>query len=270
MLRVLALSLAVLSLAVFPAMAEDDPVVATVDGAKIMRSDVVAAQQGLPKEYQAYPFDAIFPQLLEILVDAKLAAAEARRSGLMDDEDVKKALARAEEQILQRALFRQRIEAQVTDEALRKRFDSQAAAPGGAEQVHARHILVDSEEEARKVIDTLKGGADFAETAKKFSTGPSGPNGGDLGYFKAEDMVPPFSQAAFAMEVGSFSQDPVRTQFGWHIIKVEDKRAAAPAAFDDVKDKLRAEMSQEIGTALATELRVKAEVTVFNADGSPR
>ena len=122
----------------------------------------------------------------------------------------------------------------------------------------------------RKVIDTLKGGADFAETAKKFSTGPSGPNGGDLGYFKAEDMVPPFSQAAFAMEVGSFSQDPVRTQFGWHIIKVEDKRSAPPAAFDDVKDKLRAEMSQEIGTALATELRLKAEVTVFNADGSPR
>ena len=270
MVRVLALSLAVLSWVVFPAMAEDDPVVAVVDGAKIMRSDVVAAQQGLPKQYQALPFESIFPQLLEILVDAKLAAAEARRNGLMDDEDVKTAMARAEEQILQRALFRQRIEKEVTDEALRKRFESQAEEPSGGEQVHARHILVDSEDEAKKVIETLKGGADFAETAKKFSTGPSGPNGGDLGYFKAEDMVPAFSQAAFAMEVGSFSQEPVRTQFGWHIIKVEDKRAAAPAAFDEVKDTLRAEMSQEIGTALATELRSKAEVTVYNADGSPR
>lgn len=271
MLRVLVLAFVAFVVAAAPVRAADDPVVAIVDGENIVRSDVEAAQRGLPEEYQRYPIELIFPQLVDMLVDAKVAAAEARRRGLLDDPDVKRTIRRTEDQVLQRALFRSHIEAAVTDDALRERFAAQTdTGGGGAEQVRARHILVEAESTARDIIVRLKGGADFAETAKELSTGPSGPNGGDLGYFTAEDMVPEFSKAAFAMEVGAFSQEPVRTQFGWHVIKVEDRRSAPPAAFDDVREKLRAEMAQEIGSALASDLRAKAKVTLFNADGSAR
>ncbi|NJO38685.1 MAG: hypothetical protein HC871_15110, partial [Rhizobiales bacterium] len=122
------------------------------------------------------------------------------------------------------------------------------------EEVRARHILLASEDDAKAVIAELEGGADFSELAKEKSTGPSGPQGGDLGYFKKGQMVPEFGDAAFAMDVGSTSAAPVKTQFGFHVIKVEDKRKVEPS-FEETEPQIRQEVARAIVTALVEDLR---------------
>jgi len=118
------------------------------------------------------------------------------------------------------------------------------------------------------VSEELAGGADFAELAKERSTGPSGPNGGDLGYFRESQMVPEFAEAAFAMEVGTSSETPVQTQFGWHVILVEDRRSVEPS-FEDSEPQLRQDVAREIVTSMVDDLREGAEIERFNLDGSP-
>ena len=133
--------------------------------------------------------------------------------------------------------------------------------------MRARHILVQTREQAMEVIGRLQKGEDFAALAKSVSTGPSGKRGGDLGYFTAERMVPPFSKAAFATRPGSFTEKPVKTQFGWHVIKVEDKRTQKPKSFDEVKNKLRNQISKDLADAVVAELRKTADVQTFGPDG---
>jgi peptidyl-prolyl cis-trans isomerase C len=128
--------------------------------------------------------------------------------------------------------------------------------------------LLETEEDAKAVIAELKGGADFAETAKAKSTGPSADNGGDLGFFTKGRMVPEFSEAAFAMKVGEVSSTPVQTQFGWHVIKVDDRRQAPPPSFEESVDQLRDEGARQIIAAELVSLREGLEIKTFNLDGS--
>ena len=128
---------------------------------------------------------------------------------------------------------------------------------------------METEGRASEIIADLKKGEDFAELARKRSTGPSASAGGDLGYFSADQMVPEFAKAAFALDKGEFTETPVKTQFGWHVIKVEDRRPAAPPTVEEVSETLRAELSREIGAAYIQGLREKADVQRFDPDGSP-
>jgi peptidyl-prolyl cis-trans isomerase C len=168
------------------------------------------------------------------------------------------------------ALLRQRVTDGTDDAGLQARFEELKKQPDFVhDEVHARHILVDEEAAAKQVITALEGGADFAEQAKTHSKDTSAAaRGGDLGYFRIEQMVPEFGAAAFAMDKGQISKEPIKTQFGWHVIQVLDKRKVEPS-FEETAPQLRQDMAREIVTALVTDLREGAKIERFNIDGSP-
>ncbi len=255
----------VLALLAFPAVLHaqqdgtpDDLVVARIDGEEIRQSEVMAMARTLPPQYQAQ-LQQYYPLLVQRLVDFKLA----------DDEAVRVRLAKAEEQVIREGYIEREVLAQITDDALQAEYKDFVANNPPATEHHARHILVTSEENAREVIAKLDEGADFAELAKERSTGPSGVKGGDLGYFTADQMVPEFSEAAAKLEPGQYSKDPVQTQFGWHVIKVEDRRTAAPPGFEEVEKKLREELAREAVTAIFKQLREGATVEIVSEAAAP-
>jgi len=250
------------------AAAPADPVVAKVNGQPIHLSELNQAAQTLPPELRSIPPQTLFPMLLDQQIDRKALVQEARKSGLDKDPMVQRQMALAEDSALQSALLSKQVGPSVTEAAIRARYDKDLADKPGQEEVHARHILVPTEEEAKKVIAELKKGADFATLAKQYSKDPGAAQGGDLGWFKKDEMVPAFSAAAFALQPGQVSDKPVKTEFGWHVIKLEAKRNAEPPSFEQAHDGLRQKMIQE-GVQKAVQ-QARADVTVekFNMDGS--
>ncbi len=247
----------------------DDPVVAIVNGAPIHRSDVEEARGRLPNQFRQIPFQAVFDVLVNSLINTKLVAEKAREQGLHEDDQVKSRIARIEDQILERVFLARYIDERVTEDVMQERYKKLVEETKDKEEIRARHILVETEGKAKEIIADLKKGEDFAELAKKRSAGPSAYNGGDLGFFSADQMVPEFAKAAFALDKGQFTETPVQTQFGWHVIKVEDRRDAATPTVEGVAESMRADLAREIGTAYIQGLRKEADVQRFNPDGSP-
>jgi len=249
---------------------EKDPIVARVNGEEIRRSALDRARTLLPEQYRQIPMEMVFKVLVDSLVDMERAAADAREQGLHRSDVFKKQMASIEKQVLQRMAFSQEMESKVTDEAVRKRYDTFVEAAASNEEVHARHILLKTEDEAKAVIGELDGGGDFAQLARDKSTGPSGPGGGDLGFFGRGQMVPEFEEAAFKLETGTHTSTPVKTQFGWHVIKVEERRKAEPPPFEQAEEQLRAELQQTVGAAYVERLRKDAKIEHYNLDGTPQ
>ena len=248
--------------------ADGDAVVAIVNGEELTRADLVASYEALPEQYRQMPVEAVYEPLLQRLVDGELLLQRAEKESIGDEEEVAEAVRRAQEDVLRQAYLARAIDAKVTDEALQAAYEARKGMPGFAtEEVKARHILVETEEEAREIIVKLEEGADFAELAKEHSTGPSGPDGGDLGYFERGAMVPEFGDAAFAMEPGTHTADPVKTDFGWHVILVEDKRTTEPT-FEELEPQLRQELAAQSVTEVLEDIRDGADITCFNIDGS--
>ncbi|MBN9530419.1 MAG: peptidylprolyl isomerase [Alphaproteobacteria bacterium] len=271
--RLLALSLAA-GLLVAPiavsAQTAGNPVVARVNGAEIRRDDVMRAIETLPAQYRQLPKEVLFDRMRDQLVTAKLIDQAAEKAKLGDDPEVKRQMAEVRERIIQQVYLTRAVEAELTDAVLKKKYDEMIKAQPAKEEVHARHILVRDEAEAKKVIAELEKGGNFAELAKKYSIDGSSGQGGDLGYFTREVMVPEFSTAAFALKnKGDYTHTPVKSQFGYHIILLEDKRTAPPPAFDEVKEQIKQDMAQELIVAKMAELRKGAKVEEFNQDGSP-
>lgn len=260
---------ALMAFIALPARAQSDPVIATVDGVEIRRSEAEDAYKRLPEQYRAIPFEAIFGALVGSLVDTKLAAADARKKNLHKDEDFKRQMVRIEDQVLERAAVNRQVKDRMTPKALKTKYDELVAEASKRVEVRARHILVDSKAKAEEVIAELEKGTDFAELAKKRSLDPSNRDGGDLGYFGDDQMVPAFTKAAFALDPGKFSKSPVQTQFGWHIIKVEDRRKAVAPSYETAEDELKQDLSREIGAAYMERLRKDANVQLFSPDGGP-
>ncbi|MBM3598768.1 MAG: peptidylprolyl isomerase [Alphaproteobacteria bacterium] len=246
-----------------------DRVAASVNGVQIRHSEVVAMIETLPAQYQQMPIEVLYPALLDRLIDGKLLGAAGRAKNLHNEAEVKRKLVAYEDRLIQEAFLTAEIRSQVTEDALKKRYDESIKNHPTKEEVRARHILVDTEDKAKAVIAELKKGADFANVAKARSTDPAAAQGGDLGFFSAEQMVPEFSEAAFKLKNGEISQTPVKTNFGWHVIKVEERRTQAPPTFEDTKDDLSQEMSREVITGVIAGLRDKAKVERFNMDGTP-
>ena len=247
----------------------DDPIVATVDGAPVHRTEVEAVARTLPEQMRQMPLEMLYGVLLDRVIDFRLLANEAERQNMGDDPAAQTALAQARAAVLRDFLIQQAIEKGITEEKLHARYEQKKAEEGFAhEEVHARHILLPSEDEAKAVIEELQGGADFAEVAKQRSTGPSGPSGGDLGFISREQVVPEFAEAAFALAPGETSSEPVKTQFGWHVIGVVERRNVEPT-YEETEPQLRQELAREIVTALVEDLRNDAEIERFNLDGSP-
>ncbi len=252
-----------------PAAPPPDTVVAIVNGKKVTRADVIASAQSLPAEYQS-KIDAIFPALIDRLVDLTLLAEEGRKENLQDDPEVKARIEQVTNQMIQEVLIRRYLQKMMTEDAIKARYEKFVAEQPAQTEIRASHILVASEEEAKEIVKQLEGGADFAAVAKEKSTDPSAKqNGGDLGYFTAGEMVPEFSQAVFAMETGDSSKAPVKSQFGWHVIKVVDKRPKVPPSLEETRGQIEEVLSGELLTAYLTSLRTTAKVEKFNSDGTP-
>jgi len=251
------------------AQTEGEVVIATVNGENIYRREFEDAYAQLPPQAQQMGMEAILPLLLERMVDEKLIGIAAGKAIPADDPEVEKQMAELRERIVMQVYFEREINAKLTDEVLRQRYDQWKEANPTPSEVHARHILLETEEKAKEVLAEVQGGKEFAAAAQEHSTGPSGPNGGDLGFFTPDQMVKPFADAAFAMEPGQVSAEPVKTDFGWHIIKVEDRREQAQPGFEEMKDQLSQEATQEIAAEMMAGFREGAEIETFDIDGNP-
>lgn len=255
-----------------PAFAQgkaEDKVVATVNGQKIMLSELQAVYDGLPEQLKQYSFQQLYRPILEQAIAARLVATEGRRLKLQEDPDVKRRLAAVEEQLIQQAYLARVATEKITEAKLKEAYDVFAKAYKGEEEVRASHILVKTEKEAREIIAELDKGGDFDKIGQARAAGPGKAQFGDLGFFVKEQMVKPFADAAFALKKGEYSKSPVQTQFGWHVIKVTDKRTKPAPAFDEVKDQLRQQLAQSVHQEEISRLRDGAKIERFNADGSP-
>jgi len=260
---------AVISSLALPAIAADDPVVAVVNGKEIRRSVVIEAQQGIPQARQL-PLEQIYDQLLDQVITNELVLDQAKKQKIEDDPKVKEAFNDAKNNILRRAWVAKKVEADITEAQVKARYDELIKTVQPQEQVHARHILVDSEDAAKAVLADLKSGVSFEDEAKAKSKDPSGKtNGGDLGFITQNETVKEFSDAAFALKPGEMTTTPVKTQFGYHIIKVEDRRMAPPPTFDEAKGQVRQELAQADIAKLVDGLKKAATVKRFKLDGSP-
>jgi len=242
------------------AIARDQIAVATVNGEIISLEDVMAAAQEIPPEYQQAPMETYFDQLVAELIDTRLAADAAREAKLDDDEAVIKAIQRAADRVLAQAFLTATVSEEITEEAINNAYQALVADTASRETVTASHILVESRDAAMEIITKLGNGGDFAALAKEFSTGPSGPNGGELGSFGRGQMVPAFEAAVFAMPVGSFSAEPVQTQFGWHIIKVANREVQPAPEIDAVRGQLASNLQRQVLGRMLESLRAKANV----------
>jgi peptidyl-prolyl cis-trans isomerase C len=247
-----------------------DAVLARVNGDTVRRTEVLAAIEELPAQYRQMPMEVLFDRMISQLIDRKLVAQAAQKGGLGGDPEVERRLAGLRERLMQEVYLTRAIEERVTDEKVRARYDTEVRDLPVREEVRARHILVDQESEAKAVLDELAKGGDFIAIARRLTPGPAGAanDGGDLGYFTKDRMVPEFAEAAFALKKGETSKAPVKTQFGWHIIKVEDRRATPPPSFDERKPELQRILADEGLRAVLEDLRkgAKIERTVLPAE----
>src|SRR5437764_2623903 len=247
--------------------ATDDPVVARVNGTEIHASDLAIAEEDVGSNLPMTG-DARREYLTKYLADMILVAQAAEAKKLQDRNDFKQRLAYSREKLLMEMMLQQEGKASISEAALRQLYQEAVKQMAGEKEVHARHILVESEDQAKAVLAELKKGADFASLAKEKSKDPGAGNGGDLGFFTKDQMVPEFAQAAFKLEPGQLS-DPVKTQFGWHVIKVEEKRDRPIPEFDKVRDQLESFLARRTQADLINKLRAQAKIERVDAAPEP-
>lgn len=245
-----------------PVAAQDvssSTVVATVNGAEITMGHMIAARIALPEQYQSLPDDVLYQGLMEQLIQQLVlsqAAGDASNRVQIQLENERRALIAGE-------MIDGVLSAAVNDETLQAAYDAQYANAEPAKEYNASHILVETEAAAKDLIAQLADGADFAELAKANSTGPSGPNGGELGWFGAGMMVKPFEDAVVTLQAGEVSA-PVQTQFGWHVIILNETRMQGAPAMEDVRDELIALVQNNaVETAIAA---LTATATIERTD----
>ena len=252
-------ALAIALFASLPLRADDNPVLAKVNGAEIRQSDVALAEEELGPSLAQMDPATKKENVLAFLIDMKIVAKAAEDKKIEDRPDFKARLAFTRNRLLMDNLLAVEGKAATTDEAMKKVYDEAAKQIEGEQEVHARHILVETEDEAKAIEAELKKGADFAELAKKKSKDPGAADGGDLGFFTKDQMVPEFSTVAFALEPGKIS-DPVKSQFGWHVIKVEEKRSRKAPDFDQVKAQIETYVTRKAQAEYVAKLRESAKV----------
>ena len=259
-------SLALAAMMALPVAAESQPsadtVVARVNGDEITLGHVIATAASLPPQYQQLDDEVLYQFIVEQLIQQQLLSQEqedlTRLNALMLENE--------ERSLKAVQTVNQITDAQVTDDAIQAAYDAQFAEFQGEDEFNASHILVATEEEAKEIKAQLDDGADFAELAKEKSTGPSGPNGGALGWFGKGQMVPEFEQAVIGLEKGQVS-DPVQTQFGWHVVILKDKRKSEAPELAEVRDELAQSVRQEAIQAKIDELTQAGSVERPEVEG---
>jgi len=247
-----------------PAKAEDK-VVVVINGHEIKTSEVEIAAEDIALQLGDLPAKLRYPFLIEYLVERHLLAQAAVKQGIADTEEYKQRLAFYQAKALRDAYFNSTIKPSITDDEVKAAYDKEASKVKVSERVRARHILVQTEKEARDVLARLNKGEKFEDIAKQVSLDGSKDYGGDLGYFSAEEMVPEFSKAAFSLKIGETSE-PVKTDYGWHVIKVEDRKQGGAQPFDQVKSGIKAVLMRKKVQDIVTELRKEAKIEIVDPD----
>src|SRR5262247_1524330 len=251
-----------------PASASD-PVIARVNGVDIKQSDLALAEEDVGADMQAASPEAKREHLISYLADVIMVTQAAEKKKLADNPDFKRRLDFLRKKLLMGYELQDEAKAALTEDALKQTYNEAVKSMGGQEEVRARHILVENEDEAKAILDQIKGGGDFAALAKEKSKDPGAADGGDLGYFTKDQMVPEFADVAFKMYPGQLS-NPVKTQFGWHIIKLEDKRTKQPPEFEKVKDQIEAYVARKAQSEFVANLRKTAKIERLDKPAEPK
>ena len=251
-----------------PAIAQEtkENVIARVNGVEVTDRELALAETDMLEQFAQAPAENRRAMILNALLDIKVLALAAEEQGLAEDPNFKARMAFTRARTLHNNYFQSNALESITDEEMKSRYDIEIKNFPSQKEVRARHILVEKEEEAKAIIAELDGGADFVELAKTKSTGPSGPQGGDLGYFGRGAMVPEFEAAAFDLKTGEYSKEPVKSQFGYHIIKKEDERDSKPPSFEEVKAQVRQALAREKYFKLTQQARGKYKVEVLDEE----
>lgn len=261
-------AMAVIALALAgPAAAQtgEDKVVAVVNGYEIKASEVQMAAEDILGQLPDLPPKLRYPYIVEYLVERHLVAQAAVKEKIAESDEYKRRLALYQAKALRDAYFQQKIMPAVSEEEIKQAYDTESAKVAETERVRARHILVSTEQEAKQIEARIKLGERFEDLAKQYSLDGSKEYGGDLGYFTAPDMVPEFSKAAFALQPGQVSP-PVKTDFGWHIIKVEDRKKGGAAPYDQVKVGIRNLLLKKKMQEQIIRLRLASKVELRDPD----
>lgn len=248
--------------------AEADPVVGRVNGEVVKRSDVMREAESLPPQFAQVPIEAIWPLLLDRVIDRKLIAAAARKDGLPKDPDYQARMKDLEDRVLEQAFLEKRMQKQVTEAAMQKRYAAMIGEIKPVTRIHARHILVKTRDEAVDILRDLAKGGDFAAIAKEKSQDGSARSGGDLGWLTKDQVVGGFGDAAFAMKKGETSKAPVQTEFGWHIIRVDEIQTDYKPSYDEKRGEIQEALVQEVEAAERNRLRSGVKVERMSPDGS--
>ena len=241
-------------------------IVASVNGQKIVYAELLAMRDGLGPQYREMPMTMLRDELLRRAIDQALLAQAGRAEKLQDGDEVRTRLKMMENRLIAEVYLNGILKDAMTEAALRQAYDAFVTDNAPQDEVHARHILLPTEEEARDVIAQLDAGADFAVLAKERSVGPSAMEGGDLGFFTKDRMVKPFADAAFAMKAGEYSTDPVQTRFGWHVIGVEAIKPGEHPEFERMRRQLESGLSQRIMADRIARLREEADIRLSQSD----
>ena len=252
-----------------PPSPKDTDVVARIDGNDVTGRDMRIAARDMGQQFSKVPEAQRMSAILSMLIDVKILAKQAESEGLAKDEDFLSRMALLRARALHNTYFRLKVQGSIKPEDIKKRYEAEIAGAKPEEEVSARHILVKTEQEAKDLIKLLDEGADFIALAKEKSTGPSGPGGGDLGFFGKGRMVPEFDKVVFDMEIGSYSKQPVKTQFGYHIIKLEKRRKMPPPKFETVQTQIRDLLLRERYNKVVADAREKVKIEFVDKSLAP-
>lgn len=255
-----------------PAHAQQNPkdiIVAKVAEKTLSLDDIQRAFQTLPPRLQQRGLGQVFPELLAVMTQQMAITHLAEQAGIDQTEQAQAMLEEARARVLHDVFLSKTAEERIPESELRADYDGYVAQNPPTEQVRASHILVAQQEKAREIIAMIEAGRDFADLAKEFSIGPTGKNGGDLGFFGRGQMAPPFEAAAFGLEANQFTADPVQTQFGWHVIYVTDKRSSITPSFEELRPVLLRQRINLVAEQVAQELAATVKIERFDVNGSP-
>ncbi len=266
--KVIALAAAAVLFGAVPALAADTTV-AIVNGTKIYKKDVDNAIKELGQKLEGVDKKKVFPLVVDQIINEKLLDDASTAAKIDESADFKHRVEILKAQLVKQMYFERLLKSKVSQDQVKAAYAKFEKENKGKVEVHARHILVPSEEEAVQAIKDLDAGAKFEEIAAKRSSGPNARSGGDLGWFLKDEMIPAFSDVAFKMKPGTYSKTPVKTELGWHVIKLEEKRERQVPKFAEVELAIRSQLSQQALKDVVTDLRGKANVKLFDENGNP-
>ncbi len=250
--------------------AGDDPVVARIDDTEIRRSDLIIALALLPAQYRKMPLTAVYPFVLRQVINNTLIVRAAKSEGLEDSEDIRQRLKAIERRLVEGVYLQRAAKGRVTETAMRDRYRVVTETMRGKEELRVRHILLKNKREAESIIAKLSNGANFATLARENSMGPSKTRGGDLGFMARDAMEEPFADAAFGLKSGQVTPMPIETRFGWHVIKLEGRRAMKVPSFEDMRPQLARQIRGKIAVEIVKNLRRNATIVEYDMNGNKK